>query len=206
MTRLGPAAAAVVGLSLVSPQVAAQVDKPRFVFILDNSTSMIANVSGLSTHGDGSQSQPGCDLDGKSTGNWPYDDSKLYQAKVAIIDTISAFGSAEFALATYARVCWGSPARRTATVPPLWRAPRAWTCPTMPRHRSSVSSIWAPTTLSARPARRLALDARTRPTPTIASLRGPARLQHALRLFQHLPRGAGHCGISHQWLQFSRYL
>ena len=115
MTRIGLAAAAVVGLSLASPEVAAQVDKPRFVFILDNSTSMIDNVAGtstkggLSTHGDGSQSQPGCDLDGKSTAGWPYDDSKLYQAKAAIIDTISAFGSAEFALATYARVLLGQP-------------------------------------------------------------------------------------------------
>ncbi|HEX7597986.1 MAG TPA: vWA domain-containing protein, partial [Polyangia bacterium] len=59
--------------------------------------------------GDGSLSQPGCDLDGKSTGSWKYDDSKLYQAKSAIIDTISAFGSAEFALATYARVLLGQP-------------------------------------------------------------------------------------------------
>jgi hypothetical protein len=70
---------------------------------------MSSNVAGLSTHGDGSESQPGCDLDGKSTGGWHYDDSKLYQAKSAIIDTISAFGSAEFALATYARVLLGQP-------------------------------------------------------------------------------------------------
>ena len=109
MTRIGLAAAAVVGLSLASPEVAAQIDKPRFVFILDNSASMSSNVAGLSTHGDGSESQPGCDLDGKSTGGWHYDDSKLYQAKSAIIDTISAFGSAEFALATYARVLLGQP-------------------------------------------------------------------------------------------------
>jgi hypothetical protein len=96
-------------LGLASPDVAAQVDKPRFVFILDSSTSMTANVAGTPTHGDGSESQPGCDLDGKSTGVWKYDDSKLYQAKAAIIDTISAFGSAEFALATYARVLLGQP-------------------------------------------------------------------------------------------------
>ena len=109
MTRLGPAAAALVGLALGAPEAAAQVDKPRFVFILDNSTSMTENVARTYTHGDGSQSQPGCDLDGKSTGGWKYDDSKLYQAKTAIIDTISAFGSAEFALATYARVLLGQP-------------------------------------------------------------------------------------------------
>ena len=109
MTRMGPVVAALVGLSLASPEAAAQVDKPRFIFILDNSTSMSSNVAGTSTHGDGSQSQPGCDLDGKSTGGWRYDDSKLYQAKAAIIDTISAFGSAEFALATFSRVLLGQP-------------------------------------------------------------------------------------------------
>ena len=109
MTRLGLAAAALVGLSLASPEVAAQFDNPRFVFILDNSTSMSANLAGTPTHGDGSESQPGCDLDGNSTGGWKYDDSKLYQAKAAIIDTISAFGSAEFALAVYARVLLGQP-------------------------------------------------------------------------------------------------
>ena len=107
MKRLGSAVAALVGLGLVAPGVLAQVDKPRFVFILDNSGSMTDNVAGTPTHGDGSQSQPGCDIDGKSTAGWPYDDSKLYQAKGAIIDTISAFGSAEFALATYARVLLG---------------------------------------------------------------------------------------------------
>jgi hypothetical protein len=106
---MGLAAAALVGLSLATSEVAAQVDKPRFVFILDNSTSMSANIAGTPTHGDGSESQPGCDLDGKSTGGWKYDDSKLYLAKAAIIDTISAFGSAEFALATYARVLLGQP-------------------------------------------------------------------------------------------------
>jgi len=109
MMRLRPAVVALVGLSLASPEVAAQIDKPRFIFILDDSSSMTSNVAGTPTHGDGSQSQPGCDLDGKSTGSWPYDDSKLYQAKAAIIDTISAFGSAEFALATYARVLLGQP-------------------------------------------------------------------------------------------------
>ena len=114
MTRVGLAAAALIGLSLAPPEAAAQVGKPRFVFILDNSSSMSANVAGMSTHGDGSQSQPGCDLDGKSTGGWKYDDSKLYQAKAAIIDTISAFGSAEFALATYARVLLGQPCQTDA--------------------------------------------------------------------------------------------
>jgi len=70
---------------------------------------MTQNLAGAETHGDGSDAQPGCNLDGKSTGGWPYDDSKLYLAKAAIIDTISAFGAAEFSLATYNRVSLGGP-------------------------------------------------------------------------------------------------
>ncbi len=68
---------------------------------------MTQNLAGTQTHGDGSESQPGCNLDGKSTAGWPYDDSKLYLAKAAVIDTISAFGAAEFALATYSRTQLG---------------------------------------------------------------------------------------------------
>jgi hypothetical protein len=85
----------------------AQSDKPRFVLLLDNSTSMTQNLAGVQTHGDGSESQPGCNIDGKSTAGWAYDDSKLFLAKAAVIDTISAFGAAEFALATYSRTSLG---------------------------------------------------------------------------------------------------
>jgi hypothetical protein len=111
MTRKAftPAAAVFLTASVVAFQAAAQGDKPRFIFILDNSTSMTENVTGNSTHGDGSSNQPGCDLDSKATGGWKYDDSKLYQAKSAIIDTVSAFGAAEFALASYARILLGQP-------------------------------------------------------------------------------------------------
>jgi hypothetical protein len=55
----------------------AQTDKPRFVILLDNSTSMTENLAGVQTHGDGSQSQPGCNIDGTSTAGWAYDDSKF---------------------------------------------------------------------------------------------------------------------------------
>jgi hypothetical protein len=85
----------------------AQTDKPRFVILLDNSTSMTQNLAGVQTHGDGSEAQQGCNIDGKSTAGWAYDDSKLYLAKAAVIDTISAFGAAEFALATYNRTQLG---------------------------------------------------------------------------------------------------
>ena len=68
---------------------------------------MTQNLAGVQTHGDGSEAQPGCNIDGKSTAGWAYDDSKLYVAKAAVIDTISAFGAAEFALATYSRTQLG---------------------------------------------------------------------------------------------------
>jgi MYXO-CTERM domain-containing protein len=86
-----------------------QGDRPRFVILLDNSTSMTQSLAGLETHGDGSSAHPGCDLDGKSTNGTAYDDSKLYLSKAAVIDTISAFGAAEFALAVYAQTTLGQP-------------------------------------------------------------------------------------------------
>ena len=44
----------------------------------------------------------GCDLDNSAAaGRYAYDDSRLYQAKGAIADTIAAFGSAEFALGRF---------------------------------------------------------------------------------------------------------
>jgi hypothetical protein len=105
-TKLGTRAAllALAGV-LVAGRALAQTDKPRFIILLDNSTSMTENLASpaMQTHGDGSELHPGCDIDGKATAGWPYDDSKFYLAKSAIIDTISAFGAAEFALATYSR-------------------------------------------------------------------------------------------------------
>jgi len=97
--------------ALIAGTARAQPDRPRFVILLDNSTSMTENLSSpvVQTHGDGSQAHPGCDLDGKSTSGWAYDDSKLFLAKAAVVDTISAFGAAEFALATYSRTLLGQP-------------------------------------------------------------------------------------------------
>ena len=110
VTRLGkgPALLALAGV-LLAGRARAQTDKPRFVILLDNSSSMTENLASpvIQTHGDRSQSQPGCDVDGKSTAGWAYDDSKLYLAKSAVIDTISAFGAAEFALASYSRTLLG---------------------------------------------------------------------------------------------------
>jgi MYXO-CTERM domain-containing protein len=92
---------------LAAGRARAQTDKPRFIILLDNSTSMTQNLVGVETHGDGSEAHPGCNIDGTSTAGWAYDDSKLYLAKAAVIDTISAFGAAEFALATYNRTLLG---------------------------------------------------------------------------------------------------
>jgi hypothetical protein len=96
---------------LIGGSASGQTDKPRFIILLDNSGSMTENLSSpaLQTHGDGSEWQPGCDIDGSASAGWAYDDSKLYLAKSAVIDTISAFGAAEFALATYSRTLLGQP-------------------------------------------------------------------------------------------------
>jgi hypothetical protein len=157
------------------------------------------------THGDGSASQPGCDLDGKSTAGWPYDDSKLYQAKAAIIDTISAFGSAEFALATYARVLLGQPCQTDSDCAPSWLAPLAWTCPTTPRHRSTASGTWAPTTWNARRAQ-AASRAPTHPTPTIASSSGANSTAPRVVPIPPLVPGRRLSLASPRRLQFPRHL
>jgi hypothetical protein len=71
--------------------------KPRFLMIVDTSGSMSLTPNGVETRGDGSSRHPGCDVEG--TQDWA--DSRLFQAKAALNDTIAAFGSAEFALARY---------------------------------------------------------------------------------------------------------
>ena len=91
---------AVAASLLADPETAlAQAVKPRFTLILDTSSSMVENTRGTATFGDGSTGWEGCDRD--NTGAYRYDDSRLYQAKGAIADTIAAFGSAEFTLARF---------------------------------------------------------------------------------------------------------
>jgi MYXO-CTERM domain-containing protein len=85
--------------------------RPRFVIIVDTSGSMTESATNrIRTHGDGSQTHPGCDLDG----NGLYDDSKLFQAKAALIQTMTAFGSAEFSLARYHQTELGQTCGTTA--------------------------------------------------------------------------------------------
>jgi MYXO-CTERM domain-containing protein len=83
--------------------------RPRFIIIIDSSGSMVENAGRVRTHGDGSELHPGCDLDG----NGLYDDSKIFQAKVALRDTMTAFGSAEFALTRYHQTELGQPCTTT---------------------------------------------------------------------------------------------
>src|SRR5687767_1434540 len=90
-------AAGLGSLLLAGDPAAAQTVKPRFLILVDTSGSMSQNASQTATHGDGSREHPGCDLDG----NARFDDSKMFQAKAALNDTISAFGSVEFGLARY---------------------------------------------------------------------------------------------------------
>ena len=71
--------------------------KPRFLIIVDTSGSMSRTPNGTETRGDGSDRHPGCNVDGYTA----FDGSRLFQAKQALNDTISAFGVAEFALARY---------------------------------------------------------------------------------------------------------
>ena len=95
VAALGCASAALGG---VAGRAQAQTVKPRFVILIDSSGSMTESAAGRArTHGDGSITHPGCDLDG----NGRFDDSKMFQAKLALSDTMTAFGSAEFSLARY---------------------------------------------------------------------------------------------------------
>ncbi|MDX2021521.1 MAG: MopE-related protein [Deltaproteobacteria bacterium] len=130
----------VVGMWVLVAASAAQAApiKPRFLIIVDTSGSMSLTSGGIETHGDGSSRHPGCDLDNNSS----YDDSRLFQAKQALSDTISAFGVAEFALARYRTFEWKKActtnldcAPPSGTAMSDWRyyypyAPidQAWTC------------------------------------------------------------------------------
>ena len=104
---------AVAASLLVAPETAlAQAVKPRFTLILDTSSSMVENTSGTDTSATGPPGYEGCDRD--NAGSYRYDDSRLYQAKGAIADTIAAFGSAEFTLARFRGVDLGQACTTTA--------------------------------------------------------------------------------------------
>ncbi len=71
--------------------------RPRVAVILDTSASMLEDLSGYPTFGDGSEDHPGLDTDGDGMPN----DSRLFLAKQALGDVISAYPEIDFALARY---------------------------------------------------------------------------------------------------------
>jgi hypothetical protein len=106
MSRSGLALGTLSSLVLLLTGAArAETVRPRFVIIIDTSGSMVETPGRVRTHGDGSEDHPGCDLDG----NGLYDDSKLFQAKAALRETMTAFGTAEFSLTRYHQSELGQP-------------------------------------------------------------------------------------------------
>lgn len=71
--------------------------RPRIAVILDTSASMLLSLDGYPTFGDGSLEHPGLDLDG----NGEPDDSRLYLARTALGEVMSAYPEIDFALARY---------------------------------------------------------------------------------------------------------
>ena len=76
---------------------AAICDRPRVAVILDSSASMLEDLSGYATFGDGSLEHPGLDTDGDGATN----DSRLFLAKEALAQVISSYPEIDFALARY---------------------------------------------------------------------------------------------------------
>ncbi|MBX7190419.1 MAG: VWA domain-containing protein [Sandaracinaceae bacterium] len=73
--------------------------RPRIAVILDTSASMLLDLSGYPTFGDGSIEHPGLDTDGDGLPN----DSRLALARESLASVISAYPEIDFALARYAQ-------------------------------------------------------------------------------------------------------
>ena len=71
--------------------------RPRVAVILDSSGSMLWSLGGTPTFGDGTTEHPGVDLNGDTRAN----DSRIYAAKDALGQLISAYPEIDFALARY---------------------------------------------------------------------------------------------------------
>jgi hypothetical protein len=71
--------------------------RPRIAVVLDTSSSMLLDLDGFPTFGDGSVERPGLDTDG----NGMPDDSRLFLARNALANVISAYPEIDFALARY---------------------------------------------------------------------------------------------------------
>jgi hypothetical protein len=71
--------------------------RARFAVIVDTSGSMLTTLGGTPTFGDGGTGHAGVDRDG----NGKTDDSRLFKAKTALTNVISAYPNIDFALARY---------------------------------------------------------------------------------------------------------
>jgi hypothetical protein len=71
--------------------------RPRVAVILDTSASMLQDLRGFPTFGDGSADKPGIDTDGDGQPN----DSRLFLAREALANVMSAYPEIDFALARY---------------------------------------------------------------------------------------------------------
>ena len=80
-------------------QAALADTRSRFLVIVDTSGSMLTDLSGVPTFGDGSTGHQGLDTDGDGKTN----DSRLYQAKAALTKVISAYPEIDFGLARFSQ-------------------------------------------------------------------------------------------------------
>ena len=74
--------------------------RPRFLLVVDTSASMLRDVLGRPTFGDGSQNYPGVDT-ASDTDTADGNNARLFIAKSALTNVLAAFPNAGFALARY---------------------------------------------------------------------------------------------------------
>jgi len=74
--------------------------RPRFVVVVDTSGSMLTDLDGVPTFGDGSATHPGSDT-ASDADTEDGNNSRLYTAKQALNQVLSAFPHADYALARY---------------------------------------------------------------------------------------------------------
>ncbi|HEX7476556.1 MAG TPA: vWA domain-containing protein [Polyangiales bacterium] len=95
----GQPATCMPTVSVSDPTCSAPADgaRPRVAVILDTSASMLLNLAGWPTFGDGSVEHPGLDTDADGVAN----DSRLFLAREALAQVMSAYPEIDFALARY---------------------------------------------------------------------------------------------------------
>ncbi len=81
-------------------EVPATDARPRFALIVDTSGSMLNDLAGFPTFGDGSDDYPGVDTDADPEVD-DGDDARLFIAKDALTQVLSSFPESDYALARY---------------------------------------------------------------------------------------------------------